>query len=118
MTNIRVTCLCCRGVTLFRPAQLLLLAQPGESAGTYLFLCPVCQRLTVRSAPAREIELLIAAGVRPTEAADPETGVPPETGRNAGRPFTSDDLLDLHLLLADDDWTSRLAESARPPRSG
>ena len=117
MTNIRVTCQCCGVVALIRPAQVLLLAEPDETSGAYLFMCPVCARLTVRPAQTGEVQLLVAAGVRAGGAAGRATGSL-SAARGDDRPlFTPDDLLDFHQLLADDDWFPRLAESVRPPLS-
>ena len=118
MTNIRVTCQCCGVVALIRPAQVLLLADDDESTRAYLFLCPVCERLTVRSAQAGEVQLLVGAGVPAGGAAGQTTGTQPPARFSARPPFTLDDLLDFHLLLADEDWLGRLAESVRPPLSG
>ena len=118
MTNIRSTCQCCGAVALIRPAQVLLLAEPGETSGAYMFMCAVCEQLTVRPAQTGEVQLLVAAGVPVGGAAGQMTGTRPAPGRDASPLFTLDDLLDFHQLLADDDWFPRLAESVRPPLSG
>ena len=107
MTNIRVTCQCCGAVALIRPAQVVLLADPDQTSGVYLFLCPSCERLTVRSAEAAEVQLLIAAGV-PTGEEQGRTSGPLPHSTVESPPFTPDDLLDFHLLLAADDWFSQL----------
>ena len=118
MTNIRVTCQYCGAPALVRPTQIVLLADSDETSGAYLFLCPICQRLTVRSPQPGEVQLLIDAGVPVGGAEGQSSSVQPSTRADAAPPFTPDDLLDFHLLLADDDCLSRLAGPVRPPLSG
>ncbi len=108
MTNIRVTCQSCGAVALLRPAQILLLAEPDGASGDYLFGCPMCQCLTSKSAEALELQVLISAGVADARGGDQPDTVRPRQAADT-RPFTSDDLLDFHFLLAEDDWFSRLA---------
>jgi hypothetical protein len=107
MTNIRVTCQSCGAVTGIRPDQILLLADPDQTAGGYLFLCTSCERLTVRPAGPADLEALIAAGVRDAREAGRSTGRSPQAVELP--PLTRDDLLDFHLLLATDEWFSQLA---------
>ncbi len=118
MMEIRVVCQCCDVAALFRPAEVLLLTAPDQASGVYLVQCPVCQRLTARSALAGEVQLLVAAGVPAGGADGQTTGAQPSARAVAGPPFTPDDLLDFHLLLADDDWFCRLAGSVPPPLPG
>ena len=103
MYDIRVTCQSCEAWTVIRPDRILLLADPGRDAGDYLFLCPMCERLTVRSASPADVRLLLGAGVPDARA----------VGRSAHvgdwPTFTRDDLLDFHLLLETDEWFSELA---------
>ena len=103
MRNIRVTCEGCGAVTVIPANHILALAAPGETSGSCLFLCPICRRLTVRSAGAGELEVAIAAGVSNAW----EAGRSPRVADLP--PFTPDDLLDFHLLLADDEWFAQLA---------
>ena len=119
MTNIRMICQGCGVPALIRPDQILLLADADSTAGLYMFLCPVCERLTVRSAKAAEVQLLVGAGV-PTDGGDGRTtGEQPPARTEAWPPFTFDDLLDFHLLLVDaDHWFARLDGSVRPPLPG
>ncbi len=107
MENIRVTCDGCGAVTVIAPDQILALIDPDESAGSYLFLCPSCERLIVRSAGTAELQVLIAAGVPNAWEAVRLTGRSPRAAELP--PFTSDDLLDFHLLLESDEWFSQLA---------
>ena len=118
MTDIRVTCRCCGVAVLIPPAGVLLLTEPDGRSGIYLFQCPVCERLAVRSAQAVGVKVLLAAGVRAGGAEDRTTGGRPAPRADARPPFTADDLLDFHQELRDDDWFPRLAGSVRPPLSG
>ena len=118
MTYIRVTCQCCGAGALVRPAQVLLLADPDQTSGVYLFQCSRCERLTVRFAEAGDVQLLIAAGASAGEDEGQTTGGQPAVRAEARPPFTPDDLLYFHLLLADDDWLPRPAGSIRPPLPG
>ena len=108
MTNIRVTCQSCGAVALLRPAHILLLADDDEASGTYLFLCPMCGCVTARSAGSDERLVLLRAGVADArEESRPDRPGPARTADSP--PLTPDDLLDFHLLLAEDDWFSQLA---------
>ena len=118
MTNIRVTCQSCGVVAQIRPAQVLLLTDAAETRGTYLFLCPVCERLTVRFAEPAELRLLADAGVLAGATDGETTDVRPGSRPESGRPFTPDDVLDFHFLLATDGWFPRLAGFHRRPLSG
>ena len=111
MTNIRVTCQSCGVVAQIRPAQVLLVTDAAETRGTYLFLCPVCERLTVRFAEAAELRLLADASVPAGGTDRPTTDVRSRTGPHAEPPFTPDDVLDFHFLLVTDGWFPRLAAS-------
>ncbi len=103
MTEIRGTCPSCGAATMMRPDQILLVGDPGRTAGNYLFLCPSCDRLAVRSAGPAALRVLLAAGVR--DAAEPG----PSSHAVEAPLFTRDDLLDFHLLLETDHWFSQLA---------
>jgi hypothetical protein len=71
---------------------------------TYQFACPGCDQLVDHSAGPRVFGLLQEIGVRtvvwswPAELRE----------RPDGPPFTHDDLLDFHELLASDGWTAGL----------
>ena len=108
MTNIRVRCQGCGAVAALRPAQVLLMADTDRASGDYLFLRPSCERLTVRPAEAHEVQLLMSAGVADARHDRRPAPVHPPGTVDPG-PLTPDDLLDFHLLLAQDDWFSQLA---------
>lgn len=102
MRKIDAVCPACRGPVAFEPGDILMAVQPHDSA-TYTIACPVCSALTVKRADAAAVGILRAFGV-PTvvmAAGHPEAPMP-------GPPLRLDDLIDLHLLLAGDDWLADL----------
>jgi hypothetical protein len=72
--------------------------------GSYSFLCPTCRMAVAKQAEPRIIDLLVSSGVRmlvwhlPAEMAEAKVG----------RPFTWDDILELHDLLERPDWFEQL----------
>jgi hypothetical protein len=120
MATIRVTCHHCTTSVLLGPAQVLLIPPSGaDGFGDYLFFCPRCGRATIAAAGAGQVLLLLAAGVA-ADGPDPTAanGDPaPESGDlPAAAPLTLDDVSTFHLLLADDNWFTRLtAVSTRRP---
>lgn len=72
------------------PATAVSLIRSGETT-TYGFQCPQCGSHTVKPADDETIELLRAAGLRPT------VFVPPQ--RQPADPLTEDDLIALGLAL-------------------
>ena len=107
MTKIRVTCESCGVAALLRPDQILLLADPDKASGTYLFLCPTGGCVTAKSAGSEELQVLLVAGV--ADAGEESRPSRPSARTVGSTPLTPDDLLDFHLLLAEDDWFSQLA---------
>jgi hypothetical protein len=63
MARIRIHCPHCASTALLRPEQLLLV--PHQGGATYLFTCPICQRVTDTVAGPEHVLLLVAAGVQP-----------------------------------------------------
>lgn len=116
MTRIRATCPTCGEVDL-RPDDVVLHrvvdGRGALLAGTcYRFSCPDCASVVEKPADDRVAGLLTSGGV-PTEdtVAGParlprplHPELPPD-----GPPLSLDDLLDLHLALADEQWFERLA---------
>lgn len=122
MTRIRATCPACGEVDL-RPddIQLQIVRDGSGEVGdgsTYRFDCPGCAIEVTKPADDRVARLLATGGVEIT-VARPRVGLedlaeflddlpthpehPP-----CGPALTTDDLLDLHVLLARDDWFDRL----------
>lgn len=132
MASIRATCPHCRTPVPLEPAAVVLRADlpadaPGEAhaggavLGAYSFLCSTCGRIATRSADAGAVRLLLLAGVwaDPDLIPDGDIDAPvpalllhPELPP-PGPALTSDDLLDLHRVMAAEDWFSRLAEVPR-----
>lgn len=98
MATIRASCGDCGDVEL-TTSDVHVRVCTLDNQGTYLFRCPQCAMTVVKSAEARTIDLLVASGVTyetwtpPLELTEPRAG---------GTPFTHDDLIDFHALLADD----------------
>lgn len=63
MARIRIHCPHCASTALLAPEQMLLLTHPGGA--TYLFTCPICERVSDGPAGPEHVLLLAAAGVHP-----------------------------------------------------
>jgi len=63
MARIRIHCPQCASTALLQPEQVLLVAHPGGA--TYLFRCPICERVSDAAAGPEHVLLLAAAGVPP-----------------------------------------------------
>lgn len=110
MTRIRASCPTCGEVDL-RPDDVMLhvvRAPDGliSDGSEYRFQCPSCADEVAKPADERIAQLLTTGGVAVAEAA-PELPPHPEFPA-AGPPFTPDDVLDLHLLLAQTGWFTEL----------
>jgi hypothetical protein len=113
MATIRLTCRPCGAAVLLSPPQVLLLHTGSDTSDAYVFFCPSCARGTVNSAGPAETLLLLAAGVAVgggdgRAAADFSTNLFHPPGK--APPFTPDDILTFHLLLAGEDWLPRLVD--------
>ena len=99
VTTIRATCPTCGEVEL-TPEDIELRVCTYAPASYYQFGCPLCTTCVQKPADDRVVQLLISGGVSAT------VWELPEEVREAreGPAFTFDDLLDFHLLLADDGW--------------
>jgi hypothetical protein len=80
-----------------------------STAGVYRFRCPICTETVQRTASARIVDLLVSAGAShevwrwPAELAE----------RPDGPALTPDDLLDLHVILANEAWFDDLVALVR-----
>ena len=80
-----------------------------DGSSQRIFRCPDCQRAVAKEASRRIVDLLVSSGVRMQV-----WRLPAELGESrVGPPLTPDDLLDFHLLLAEDGWFERVAEEVR-----
>ena len=119
MNTFAVECSQCDMINSVPTGAMLATAQIEEVdvhlVGAVSYICARCD--TVVSVPVTipAFLTLLSAGVALLEEVDEndpghELSPHPEDPR-AGRPFTPDDLLELHELLADDAWCSALARS-------
>jgi hypothetical protein len=108
MKPIRTACPSCCATLRLEPDQILL-AIGREPPATYTVWCPACSAVNVKQADAIAEWLLRSAGVVPVPAASTHPESPP-----GGPSLGYDDLLDLHLLLATEEWLDTLlADAAR-----
>ncbi|MFA9445262.1 hypothetical protein [Egicoccus sp. AB-alg6-2] len=120
MTRIRANCPGCGEVDLTPPEVTLRIVRAPDGlvgeGSTYRFLCPDCDELVTKPADERIAQLLSNGDVPIEEFGDIdqllELLLPPHPEAPADAPrLTADDLLDLHELLAGDDWFERLLAS-------
>jgi len=109
MTTVRAQCSVCGDVKLGIHDLIVRVCTDRVTPGTYRFRCPICDLTVNRAASTRIIDLLVSAGA-PHEL----WAWPASFGdRPVGPPLTPDDLLDLHVLLADDGWFDELVALVR-----
>jgi hypothetical protein len=108
VTTIRANCPSCGDVQLTAD-DLTVRVCADDERGSYCFQCPECRGAVAKEASRRIVDLLVSSGVRmqvwrlPAELSE----------SRIGPALTPDDLLDFHLLLADDGWFQGLAEEVR-----
>jgi hypothetical protein len=107
MTHIRANCPNCGQVDMNAEAISLEIGDDGEQ-GRYGFACPACRAEVTKSADRKTVDVLLAIGVRTSEAVD-EAGprsLPAEDQNPCPQAsaFSMDDLIDLHFLLQQDAW--------------
>lgn len=109
MTRIKAECPRCGNVRL-GPADVTVRVCRDDGAGAYRFRCPTCATAALHEASPAICALLREAGC-PEEA----WSLPAELEERpiAGPRLTADDLLDFHLLLQREDWTSALLSGER-----
>jgi hypothetical protein len=104
MALIRATCSDCGDVEL-RSRDLTIRACPELESSNYLFRCPSCSQIVVKSADNQIVEILTAAGVPTIRWKAPTESLPSP----ALQPITHDDLLGFHELLESETWLAELA---------
>ena len=105
VTIVRSTCDVCGDVEM-RPEHLELRVCSDPKYSTYHFSCPSCHRLITKPAADGRVRLaLLGVGVHMVEWSLPDELHEPHDGP----PLTSDDLIDLMLLLEQPDWALRLS---------
>lgn len=112
MVEIQSICDFCGTELTLAPRELLLLVPTEEAQDRTARLvhgCPECGSTTVRAIEPRLGTLLISRGVPSLPdlelhpALDPHPENPPE-----GTRWSTDDLIDLHVLLEREDWFEAL----------
>ncbi len=109
MTSIRATCPRCGEVEMSADS-IALSVRDDTGEGTYRFVCPSCSSTVEKRADRKVVMLLLSAGVQ--VAGEEERMEDVLSARPDGPPLTSDDLIDFHFMLADDDWFGKLLASA------
>lgn len=117
MTRIRASCPECGEIDLLPEDVVLHVVRAPDglvaTGSNYRFSCPDCAGTVTKPADDRIAQLLTTGGV-PIEETAAEPALPPHPeAPSHGPAFTRDDLLDLHLLLATDDWFEDLLTSVR-----
>lgn len=98
MARIRASCPQCGDVEL-TVADVDVRICSSTTQGEYAFRCPSCESMVTKQAEARTIDLLVASGVSVTT-----WSMPVERMVGGPRtPISHDDVIDFHLMLADDD---------------
>ena len=106
MATIRASCPDCGDVEL-TTADMTVRVCADDNRGAYAFRCPACEMAVTKAAEPRIVDLLVSSGVAlqtwqlPSELFE---------ARPVGEPFSHDDLLAFHELLADDAWLAELAQ--------
>lgn len=107
MSTIEAICPSCGSSVRLEPdAFLLFTADGATTTGTYLFFCDGCEHVAAKPARPSDIVLFAAAGV--PDYAHREEGSPTADSPRHRRPFTPDDIVDFHRLLAGEGWFARL----------
>jgi hypothetical protein len=109
MTWIEATCPTCGAVEVTPKDIELGICTNHGSASYYSFTCPVCTDHVQKKAEDRVVELLISEGVRPSHWSIPAESLE----EHFGPAITSDDVLDMVLLLERDDWYDQLLQTSR-----
>jgi hypothetical protein len=105
---IKADCPVC-GVVRLGATDVTVRVCADDSSGAYCFRCAECGSGVSHEASLDVCDLLVSAGVARVDWRWPE-----ELGERPGGPqFTTDDLLDFHLLLGrDTEWSEELAAFA------
>ncbi|MFL5799843.1 MAG: hypothetical protein ACJ77A_18190 [Actinomycetota bacterium] len=103
------------------PEAILLSVERGGSEGFYQFVCPECMGPVEKRADRKIVALLVSAGVDVSDQRQAATAVqsrfeqvseelaPARPGSDAPA-FTTDDLIDFHKMLEDEEFCRRLLD--------
>ncbi len=103
------------------PEAIVLSVERGGSEGFYQFVCPECMGPVEKRADRKIVALLVSAGVDVSDQRQAATAVQsrleqvseelaPARAVSDAPAFTSDDLIDFHDLLEDEDFCRRLMD--------
>jgi hypothetical protein len=118
MTFIIAKCTHCQMIESLPADAMLVEAAPAEAtderiAGWARWICSTCCDLVGRELAWHELAPLLDAGARLVSEDVAECRPPHPEGPPTGAPFEPDDLLNLHELLAGDEWFEQLISRAR-----
>jgi hypothetical protein len=116
MTTIQLRCVQCGTDDLVPADAMMASADVGELdahlAGVATWICSHCQQVTTADLAWQPFITLVACGVPLLEECEDEEPaddrLPHPEGPTGQLAFTPDDLLELHELLASDNWFSAL----------
>ena len=100
-TTIKASCPTCGDVHL-TDNEVRLMVCTEKTMSYYAFDCPGCRREIRKSADEHVVSLLLSGGIAPTLWSVPAEAMEP-TRVSVAAAFTSDDVLDFAMALADDD---------------
>lgn len=113
MSHYTMTCPECSSDVTLAARRLLVRVDEGTSTGGELvFRCLMCDATVALPVDAETVAVLVTGGVTFLALSERPAEHPESPG--GGRPFTTDDLLDLHAELASDCWLERLGPVRRP----
>ena len=105
MATIRTSCPGCGEVDL-NPDAVMVSVQQETGEGSYRFVCPKCTDPVEKRADRRIVALLKSVGVGVAETAgeaEAPVGVPHPESPPDGPQFTTDDVINFHFMLEDDE---------------
>lgn len=101
MARIRASCPTCGDVELTVP-QVEVRICSSTQEGEYVFDCPSCDQTVNKQAETRTLDLLAASGVHVVTWSMPVERVM----HPAAQAINHDDVIDFHVLLADDEMVA------------
>jgi hypothetical protein len=112
MATIRTSCPGCGEVDL-NPDAVMVSVHQESGEGLYRFVCPKCMEPVEKRADRRIVALLKSVGVGVVENGEvPETvSVPHPESPPEGPLFTTDDVINFHFMLEDDDALAQFVSS-------
>ena len=105
MATIRTSCPDCGEVDL-NPDAVMVSVHQETGEGSYRFVCPKCTESVEKRADRRIVALLKSVGVGVAEAAgeaEAPVGEPHPESPPGGPLFTTDDVINFHFMLEDDE---------------